>query len=451
MENSFLKWLENPLLIGFITIIIATTIGWLWKFACKRTKQLVEKNTKAKRRRYYDIIDSEDFVKWRDMVLKHLYGEKYFTHEVGYDFPVYALECAKPLPYPFNEFYNKSDIPFHLYKKNDDELIESSLDNQVCVYPDKRTIRKFRKLLIKIRYPSLLGFTLDRYDMSDGKITHVYPKLGKYSQTVDSSLILEYEMYEAYKKNKNIAALGKNIWELFPLRARIHKNHTIEDVLFSGLNRYSLLSVQGFIIFFDPEVGEGEYVTLIAQRSENVTSKIGYYQFLPAGGFELFEREGNCKIDIIKDNYSLGKGFFREYLEEVFNKVEFGMVPKDGQQGLDMIMKNRDTKTITNLIKKGKAHFELLGSAVDLVNLRHDLSFILRIDDDEFYNNIFELNEEFISAKIKQRMPLRKLDEKLEGEYKICQASVGLYNMVKKNHLYRELKDNNFKKLPNNE
>ena len=445
MKYDFVK------LICDIVSILAVA-GWLLKFVSKPTKRLINKITEVKRKRYYNVIDSEDFVKWRDMVLKYLYGEKYFTHEVGYDFPVYALECAKPLPYPFNEFYSENDIPFHLYKKNNnDELIESSLDNQVCVYPDKRTIKKFRKLLIKIRYPGLLGFTLDRYDMSDGKITHVYPRLGKYSQTVDSSLILEYEMYKAYKKTKGKVALSKNIWELFPLRANIHKNHTIEEVLFSGLNRYSLLSVQGFIIFFDPEVGQGEYVTLIAQRSENVTSKIGYYQFLPAGGFELFEREGNCKTDIIKDNYSFGKAFFREYLEEVFNKTKFGQVPEDGQESLHMIMKNRDIRTITNLIKKGKAHFELLGSAVDLVNLRHDMSFILRIDDDDFYNNIFELNEEFVSAKIKQRMPLRKLDEKLEGEYKICQASVGLYNMVKKNHLYRELKDNDFKKLPNNE
>ncbi len=450
MENLYQKISNDPIVTGLVITIFIGALGWLWQYIVRNGPRIRAERREKKRRRYHAVIDSEEFVKWRDEVLKSIYGKEYFTHEVEYDFPVYSLECAEPLPYSrFQEFYNKDDIPFGLYRLDKDELLDStSLDDQVPVYPDKRQREKYRKLLVKLKYPKLLGFTLDRYDMTpDGKITHVYPRLGKYEQTVYSSLILEYEMYEAYKKCKGRKNAIFGDWKRhLPLRSKIHDGHTIEKVLFTGVNRYSLLSVQGLIIFFDPNEGAGEWVTIIATRSNDVTAKAGYDQFPPAGGFELFVDEGDCKKEVIKENYSLRKAFFREYLEELFNKEEFGKPPEGGFQALPLIINDEETLAITDMIEEGKAHFELMGSAIDLVNLRHDLSFILRIDDLDFHRNRFAFNHEFAANKRRQRMPLKELDKNLNGKYKICQASVGLYNMVKKNHLYLELKENGFRR-----
>jgi hypothetical protein len=455
MKSFYRNLIEDPLALSITVAIMTTIFNWMWRIAPKWFKSWSEKRKDRRRRQYHTVIDGEKFVEWRDRVLKHMYGEKYFTYEFGCEFPVYALECAENIPYKFRGFYDKNDIPFQSYNIKGGELAENSLDNQKFVYPSKLKIKKFMKRLVPLKQPRLLGYILDRYDMTpDGKITHVYPKLGRYEQTVHSSLILEYEIYEAYKKCKGAIIPGDDIWRYFPLRSCIHGKGSdksmVEEVLFSGKNRYSLLSVQGFIIFWDPKEGDnGEYVTLIAQRSNNVTAKVGYYQFLPAGGFEMYDCEDARKVDVIKANYSLRKAFFREYLEEVFNQEEFIQVLRGRHERLPQIMNDPKTEYITDLIESGQAHFELMGSAVDLVNLRHDLSFILRIDDDNYHRNIFSFNDEFeIRNMIRQRIPLKELEERFCGEYKICQASVGLYHMAKKSRLYRELADNGFNKLP---
>lgn len=448
MENLYQKISEDPFAVGLVITAIVAVLGWLLGYASRNAPRIwdewLKKRRERRRRQYHAVIDGAEFVRWRDMVLKDVYGEKHFTHEMGCDFPVCSLECAEPLPYSsLHEFCDAKDIPFWRYRLDSEMLLDTtSLDNQTAVYPNKRQIKKYRNLLVKLKYPKLMGFTLDRYAMTpDGKITKVYPLIGRYEQTVFSSLILEYEMYEVYRKCKG---KKKIVLDDLPLRSAIHKGHTVEEVLFTGVNRYSLLSVQGLIIFFDPQKG---WVTLIARRSNNVTAKAGYDQFLPAGGFELFIGEGDCTKDIITENYSLPAAFFREYLEEVFCKPDFGQTPPNGYNPLTLIMNDACTMQITDLIEAGRAHFELMGSAVDLVNLRHDLSFILRIDDKDFHKNIFKFNDEFDANanKIRHTMPLKDIENNLNGRHMICQASVGLYNMAKRNRLYQQLKKSGFK------
>jgi hypothetical protein len=51
---------------------------------------------------------------------------------------------------------------------------------------------------------------------------------------------------------------------------------------------------------------------------------------------------------------------------------------------------------LKGMIKDRKAHFEFLGSCVSLVQLRNELSFVLRIDyEDYFKDNPFVANDEY--------------------------------------------------------
>lgn len=190
-----------------------------------------------------------------------------------------------------------------------------------------------------IKYPLLPGYMLDRYDLDNNKrINHLYIHLGTYQQNVYTSHILEYELYYAYIRTKNKPIDLNKIWRYLPYRKHIHSSNDNDTILYSGINRYSLLGVQIFVTFYDHD--KKEYVTLLAKRSQKVAAKPGYYQFIPSGGFELYEKEKNFNISVIEDNYSFRKAIFREYLEEVFGLEEF--------KGINLLQNEETTYKILN-------------------------------------------------------------------------------------------------------
>lgn len=311
--------------------------------------------------------------------------------------------------------------------------------------------KRYKQIIGKnIKHPFLPGFMLKRYELdNDNRIKHIFVRLGSYYQNVYTSHILEYELYYAYKKTINQPIDLNIIWKYLPYRRQIHGNNNIFDVLYSGINRYSLLGVQMFVTFYDHN--QKEYVTLLLKRSQNVAAKPGYYQFVPSGGFELYEKEKTCNISVIEDHFSFRKVIFREYLEEVFGLDEF--------KGVNLLQNNETTYKILNhpevlylldLINKQEAFMELLGSAVDLVGLRHELSFLLRIDNEEFSRKIFSPNDEFDKSKTKIpniRVKLSELERLLQDEHNINPTSAALYAQVKRSKLYKELQEKHFKKL----
>lgn len=54
------------------------------------------------------------------------------------------------------------------------------------------------------------------------------------------------------------------VWKYLPFRKQIHHNNSIPDILYSGINRYSLLGVQMFVMFYDRH--QKEYVTLLLKE-----------------------------------------------------------------------------------------------------------------------------------------------------------------------------------------
>ena len=410
------------------------------------------------RNKFYDTISSMDFLVWSNELLSLIYSERYFTEIFGMKFPAYYISCDHSYKYSeFKRLYNKEEIPFekyHIEKKSlttshfmHYSIKEGSLKDRIL---RKRMISQYKKIVAdSIKYPYLPGYMLDRYELDKNKrIKHIYVHLGTYQQNIYTSHILEYELFYAYTRTRGAKIDVDQVWKYLPFRKQIHHNNSIPDILYSGINRYSLLGVQMFVMFYDRH--QKEYVTLLLKRAQGVAAKPGYYQFIPSGGFEVYEKELNFNVAIIKEHFSLRKVIFREYLEEVFGLDEFkcGNLLKNTETTYK-ILNHPEIINLLDLIESQKASLELMGSAADLIGLRHELSFVLRVDDENFSNKVFSPNDEFThneSCSSRIRIKLSQIEKLLEGKHNINPTSAALYAMVKQSKLYKEIAKNNFKK-----
>ena len=215
-----------------------------------------------------------------------------------------------------------------------------------------------------------------------------------------------------------------------PIRNQIHENRSVADVLSSGCARASLLGVQMLILFKDKN---DEYKVLVIKRSQDVAAKPGFLQFVPSGGFEVFENSDAHNKRELVENFSVKNALFREYIEELFGieEFEFGQ----GGETISKVNNYSQVKEIENMIDNGTAKLVFLGSAVDLTGLRHELSFALVINDDRYCKNIFKSNSE--SKKI-ERYSFKDIEE-IEEKYKINPTSAALWQLFTESELYNEI------------
>jgi hypothetical protein len=403
-------------IISIITPIIIAIIPAVSKFSKKSKEKRIEK-AKAKHRKYvkdfYRGLNSNNFQDWRDYILKQIYGEDKFTKVFNVEIPAFSLNFTKPFDYKdFPKIYDKgelfsdddedSDRNVKVQKIEELDIMKKGSRNEIKM--KQKYLNDYRQILkYSVRHPHLIGFMLDKYDFEEsGKISKIHSKIGNYELNLYTSHILEYELYRAYQQVKDKKEY--NIWDYLPFRKYIHfgtetvnnDKTVLEEALITGDRRYSLFSVQCFVMFKDDT---DNYSVLLMRRSEDpnkVSAKLGFYQFMPAGGFEMFEQDETYDKDCIKRNYSLRKAIWREYLEEVFNKEEFECV-KDDENNISYytILNDPEIKTLIKLIDEGKAQFNLLGVAVDLVTMRHEISFLLKIDTKDYFSDRIRPNNEF--------------------------------------------------------
>lgn len=110
-------------------------------------------------------------------------------------------------------------------------------------------------------------------------------RVGNYEGNIKISHILEYELYNLYKKYSG-NTVNDRVWFLnhLPIRNYIHRNNKDSEYFFrSGKDRESLLSVQMFVMVKNHS---NSYDALRIRRSSDVAAKAGYLQFVPSGGFE---------------------------------------------------------------------------------------------------------------------------------------------------------------------
>jgi len=379
--------------------------------------KLVQKRLVQKRKKYYTVLGTKEYLEWQTLVLSKIYDEFNFIIVLDWKYPTFCFPSKSVCKYPFKEVLDKNELDVNI----DNYKISSKLQ------------KEYKKIVgTTIRRPLLKGYMLNKLVVDeDNKVGSILAKVGTYEQNVYTSHILEYELYRLYlSKAKDISKLkSTELLKLLPLRNNIHKGCTQIEVLSSGANRYSLLGVQMFVMFLDHD--DNSYKVLVIKRSEDVAQKPNFFQFIPSGGFEIFQNFDDEFV--LRNNFSLRLSLFRELLEEAFGEEEF--IHNDKGVPEESILSHDKIIYLTELLKINKAHFEFLGSVNDVVSLRHLLTFVLRVDDIAFSKQIFLPNHE---SKSIQLFKLDDLQQRIE-KGKICNDSAGLLHLVMKNHLFTEV------------
>lgn len=462
----------------------------IWK-AVKKIPDLWDKFVSTidfPRRRLARRMNSEDFLAWQDRVLLKIYGENHFVDTLNRKYPVFCVD--------FNQDHIGAEQVDSLCRDDKGELLLNSEGRDV-VLPDifdteimKKGVSKdgleaeaelsLKKELMgsgrwwkgykwftarSMRDGNHIGFVLDRLEMDGDKIKRIHLAVGSYKLTLLTSHILTYELFKAYEKLKKSGHDVDNmdidtLWPMIPFRRYIHhvNGNSIDRVLYTGLGRYALLSVQCLVMLCtDVHNHVPEYKTFLLKRSDStrdVSTKLGCYQFPPSGGFDLYDEKKHRELDAVRSNCSLYLALMREYLEEILNKKEYTEV-EDVNGAFQRVRNDPHTVQFEKMFESDldersraragfkpgtkQAYFTTVGANIDLIDLRLSVNFLMVVNDIRYVDenaDKFTPNEEYgWSLCKKKKWMLRSWDyveEELNGKRKIVEDSVALYIQGKK-------------------
>jgi hypothetical protein len=294
-----------------------------------------------------------------DFLLEHYRNQKPVKGG-GYEYPV-AFEKAPEAMQPIDVFEDKLS-----YLKNAPE-IQWTPSYELRYFASANT-------------PSLNGeskvtFALSHID-KDFNI-HYYPS--DYFSGFDSCEVLKWELMKAiYQKERQGYSRGQileGLPTMLPLRASI--TDATQGNVFSGAGRAATLGVAMFFAFVDKN-GEYRYAVGRRAKKEGVAVQPGLIHVAPAG---MFQSERDLRdINSTKALYeetSAKKRILCEYLEEIHGDEKYAVATESFEQ----MMQHKYLKEITRLTEEGKCHFFFSGVAVDLVNLRPELCFVLLVKE----------------------------------------------------------------------
>lgn len=411
----------------------------------------------CKRKKYdKDLID-QDYIQWQLEAMKTIYlplidekrekgidinltslqiGDEYMEYEA------ITLQCSPNVPYPFSGICPKGKMETQTQK--DTSATRYGAEIQKLPIVDEY----YRMVKYTIRNPKRIGYMLGEI-LIDGDKFEISSYVGCCENNVKESHVLEYELYKLYKRKYKKqcgtgAAMNRDVLlQEMPMRARLHQSFPNEpDILLSGEHRSSMLGVQMFVLIKNYN---HSYDALRIRRSTQVAAKVGYLQFIPSGGFEAMN--DGTDFDTQWDNYSISKVLFRELLEECFGIDEDDANFSSNSISPDRIYFNPYIEKLLHMLSKSNgtesAHLEFMGTSMNLVGLRQELCFILRIDDASFASYLVGNYESrsaihLVDIKELERYKFWVRGEEINDLKMLNCTSAGLFELARKSELYQE-------------
>lgn len=366
--------------------------------------------------RYYKIVRSEKYLAWQTEILKKIYNDFSLIKLGEKEYPIVCFE------------------PMH--DEKDKERITTNYDllTDIEMYDIQKSICKNFGEIVKphMHYKDELAYMLHKMEINDqGYLEWFSTKVSDYEQTMFTSNILEYELYKYYRATRgevpNVSRA--EILDNLPLRKSIHGNHSQFYTLTHGEGRNAEISIQMFYTFYDKD--KMSYVFPCGEVPKNAATKQGRFQFFPEGGYRLRNRRLADNEGLFM-NYKLDVACNRIFLEQIYGHKEI--------HSRDNLIINPNENIILNSLNKSKrnkkAFYDMLGMTIDLVTLRPTVSFILRVDEEDynFRKGLSSNNEEM-------KIEVVALDDikKYVLEKNITNESAGMYYLLNKNRYYRNI------------
>lgn len=231
------------------------------------------------------------------------------------------------------------------------------------------------------------------------------------------------------------------VLEYLPLRKKIHKAvcEEADGIFLNGNGRYALMGVQAMV--FCKNKYSDSYDVLRIRRSKDVAVKAGFLQFIPSGGFSALNDSFDYGTQY--SEFSVTKAILRELLEECFGEEDFS-----GRK-LQSTEKIYSDEIIKKMIKSENFVFNFIGTTFSLVDLCHELCFIIKIEDEDIISQIKQNEEcsnviQFVSVENIEKEKFWIYDVKID-DYIIkvndCAllnpTSAALWNMVQLSDTYK--------------
>jgi hypothetical protein len=350
-----LGWLANLLAVSPIMLTIIPARG--------RIRKLVKARYSAKRNEINKVMISTPYLEWVLRVTSKIYGGLEFVSLYGKRHPAVILRPGKHFDYPFADLCNLASTeikPLHL----------------------TRSQKAYLRLLgDTVKRPKMKGFaTREIFLDKRGLITTINAQATNYQQNLVTAHILEWELFKRYKKN---TVITDEILAELTLRSTYHGGQSALQAILKPCDAFPLISVQALVIYKDyKDSNNVGWKAIVAQRQKNVAIKPELWQIQPAGGFEVYGHEDD-DLDIqLRQGFDLRAALFREYAEEIYNVEEFSF-RSDGRDS-GSIFSEPHIAHLVKLIDSNKASMDFLGIVTDLTILRHELSFLIVIDDPDY-------------------------------------------------------------------
>ena len=435
---------------------------------------------KIRKKKYEEVLSSEDFLifekKCMFLIYKPLINRLRASHfkielvhldwlrEENGSCPEYEAIAIASYPgqkFPFDDMFPEELLQL---KKPENEKVRLNISQRYAVNlweklsgREHERIRRYRRWMsIAIKHPNRIGYMLDQMEFNaDGsRLKKVTTHCEYYLSNILESHILEYEIYCFYQRCKywpnyrikkwKRKILTERINDIFreslmkelPIRKTIHSlfKEKEEEVLRSGEHRNSLLGVQIMVLLKNRS---NSYDVVTIRRSMDVVAKPGFIQYIPSGGFEAANDKND--IDTQRSNYSIHKILFRELAEECFGmreNIDWERMSPENVYYQECI------KQLQIMLTNNEAEMEYVGTTMNLVGLRQELSFILKIDCEAFAEKLVCNYESASTLNLIDIRKLEKQDYWVDNTFNDIKmlncTSAGLLMLARKNHLYQE-------------
>lgn len=405
-----LGWLAN--LLG-ICLVVIPFFGLIRK-NIPQLKLKINKTNRERRYKTYKEMTNNDYLNWQLDFFKKTYPESEFVELYNKTYPATIIRSNGKISYPFKELchLSSSDVIYFDFDKSQKNYLKFLGDS--------------------VKRPKMKGFATDRLILDhNGKLEKIYAKTITYEQNLVTSHILEFELYKFYEKNKRQEA---NIEKDLKYRSQYHGKQNPSLAILQPLQACPLISVQALIIYKDYKDPRNiSWKAVVAQRQKNVAVKPEVWQIQPAGGFEIYGDESDDNNILIEQGFDIKNALLREYAEELYNIEEF-IFCSDGRDS-NSILTESHVSALLNLITQNKATFEFLGIVTDLSVLRHEASFLIVIDDENYSSQPIIGSSESVKISSVNMQQLKEIFSK----QKVHSSSAGLLQLALESSRLKEI------------
>jgi hypothetical protein len=348
-------WFAN--LVTIVSVLLSI------KIVVEMAKKLMARCGEKSRERIVKKMNDPDYIEWSREVLRTIYAGSEFVSIYQKNYPAVIFRPGKDFSYPFSDLC-------YLESTEIDDLRLNSVQSEYL-----------RFLRDTVKRPKMRGFSAKEIVLdAAGLVIAIDARATTYQHNIVTAHILEWELFKRYKKNKEIS---EDILSELALRSVYHGGNSPNEAILKPSNAYPLISVQALVIYKDYKSPiDVKWKAIVAQRGKNVAIKPELWQIHPAGGFEVYGDQDDDLDLHLTQGFDVSMALLREYAEEIYRAEELDF-RSDGRDS-GSVLSEPHVEHLVRLIHANKASIDFLGVITDLTVLRHELSFLIVIDDPEY-------------------------------------------------------------------